>query len=103
MGFILNIPEMSPHIATAQRGVSASPTRQTETPSVKMGDLCVGCIVWLPARDLQAPPIKCSKAGCCGHDDLEDPGYNHPAVVLKIRQRKNSNVPGDLVCTVACV
>jgi hypothetical protein len=103
VGSILDVPEMSPHNATTQRGVSASPTRRTELPPVKMGDLCVGCIVWLPPRDSQSPAIKCSKAGCCGHGNLEDGGYNHSVVVLKIRQRKDSNVPGDLVCTVACV
>jgi hypothetical protein len=94
---------MSPHVGTAQRGVGSSPPRQMEQLPVKMGDICVGCIVWLPPRKSENPAIECSKSGCCGNEELNDAGYNHPVVVLKIRQRKNSNVRGDLVCTVACV
>ncbi len=77
--------------------------RTFERPLVKAGDLCVGCIVWLPARNTEKKNIKCCRRDCCGNNELDDPFYDHPVVVIKIRQRKNSTVRGDLICFVACV
>jgi hypothetical protein len=45
----------------------------------------------------------CNRHDCCGRVALEAEGYDHPVVVLKIRQSINSNILGDLVCTIACV
>ncbi len=72
-------------------------------PRLISGDVCVGCIVWLPPRKDHEPPILCKREGCCGGEVLQDEGYNHPVVVLKIRQSENSRVHGDLMCLVACV
>ncbi|CZT14015.1 uncharacterized protein RAG0_17819 [Rhynchosporium agropyri] len=36
-------------------------------------------------------------------DELKDEGYNHPVVVLKIKQKKRSKEYGDLVLTIAIV
>ena len=85
--------------------LSPAPPRNAllERPAVKAGDLCVGCIVWLPARSSEKKNIKCCKKDCCNNTELDDTGYNHPVVVIKIRQRKNSTVRGDLICYVACV
>ncbi|EMR88680.1 hypothetical protein BcDW1_2673 [Botrytis cinerea BcDW1] len=70
-------------------------------PKVRSGDLCVGCIVWLPSEGFDKS-IKCCKRDCCGKGLGED-GYNNPVVVLKIRQRKGSSIRGDLICYVANV
>ncbi|ESZ92047.1 hypothetical protein SBOR_7577 [Sclerotinia borealis F-4128] len=70
-------------------------------PRVRSGDICVGCIVWLPS-DGRDKNIKCCKRNCCGKGLGED-GYDSPVVVLKIRQRKGSSIRGDLICYVATI
>jgi hypothetical protein len=54
-------------------------------------------------RDSGDVKIKCVCASCPTPEELEEGGYNHPVVVLKIRQAVNSKKVGDLVCDVACV
>jgi hypothetical protein len=75
---------------------------QNDRPHVGAGEVCVGCIVWLPHKVPSASGIKCNKANCCGNE-LEDGGYEHPVVVLSVKQKAGSHVVGDLICTVACV
>ncbi|KAK0106866.1 hypothetical protein ONS95_003588 [Cadophora gregata] len=79
------------------------PRVHTERPALKLGEVCVGCIVWLPSKDVTQQTIRCINNGCCDQEELNDGGHNHPVVVLKITQKKGSDVLGDLVCTVACV
>jgi hypothetical protein len=74
-----------------------------ERSDIQAGDLCVGCIVWLPPKDALNSGIKCVCAGCSASEELDERGYNHPVVVLKIRQNANSTRLGDLVLHVACV
>ncbi|PMD55474.1 uncharacterized protein K444DRAFT_491821, partial [Hyaloscypha bicolor E] len=69
---------------------------------LRKGDVCVGCIVWLPPRKSHDDPVLCNRPDCCGRVALEPEGYDHPVVVLKIWQSINSNILGDLVCTIAC-
>lgn len=64
--------------------------------------MCAGCIVWLPSKVLFAESIKCNKQNCSG-EELDDDGYEHPVVVLGVKQKEGSRVPGDLICTVALV
>lgn len=73
-----------------------------DRPLVVAGDLCVGCIVWLPPRVLSANTLTCGTKNCCGKE-LEDGGYDHPVVVLSMKQKEGSYILGDLICTVACV
>jgi hypothetical protein len=72
-------------------------------PPLITGDICVGCIVWLPPRNDLEEPINCNRNDCCGGEVLHDRGYNHPVVVMSIRQKGHSTVPGDLEFSVACV
>jgi hypothetical protein len=72
-------------------------------PHLRSGDVCVGCIVWLPPRGDHEQPIMCNREGCCGREILEDAGYDHPVVVLSIWQKEHSTRIGDIVCSVACV
>ncbi|KAE8448939.1 hypothetical protein EG329_008735 [Mollisiaceae sp. DMI_Dod_QoI] len=65
-------------------------------------DLCVGCIVWLPSRVESDGGIKCNKQNCCD-GGLDNDAYDHPVVIVNIRQREGSYIKGDLICTVACV
>lgn len=88
---LLGRPPPPPHDTQAQR------------PKLRPEDICVGCIVWLPQKDVNEGGMKCRKDGCCQNSELEEKGYNHPVVVLEIKQRKNSRTFGDLVCVVACV
>ena len=69
--------------------------------NVLAGDLCVGCIVWLPPKVALDSNINCAR--CPAQEEMEEGGYNHPVVVLKIGQKENSTKLGDLVCDVACV
>lgn len=82
-----------------------SPPRDAKVPrpGLRAGDICVGCIVWLPSRKSKHAGIKCNKDACCGHAELGDGGYDHPVLVLNIKQRDESNIAGDLICSVAIV
>ncbi|CZR60742.1 uncharacterized protein PAC_10638 [Phialocephala subalpina] len=75
---------------------------QNSRPRVDPKDLCIGCIVWLPPKLEHHSSITCNKENCCGRE-LDDGGYDHPVVVVKIRQREGSYTRGDVICTVACV
>ncbi len=88
---------------TASYGGPPPNDSQAYRPPLRPKDICVGCIVWLPIKENQGPSIKCRKDGCCGNEELKDEGYNHPIVVLKIKQKKRSKVCGDLVLTIALV
>ncbi|PMD43867.1 hypothetical protein L207DRAFT_562965 [Hyaloscypha variabilis F] len=72
------------------------------SPALIPGDVCVGCIVWLPPKLPHEEDVSCNRHGCCCGTFLKARGYNHPVIVLKIQQRANSRIPGDLICTVAC-
>jgi len=89
--------------ARGSRSPLQPPPAQTERPTLRPGDVCVGCVVWLPSKDTSQRSIRCINDDCCGKGELDDGGYNHPVVVLKIRQENGSVVVGDLICTVACV
>ena len=80
-----------------------SEPRLADKPRVEPGDVCVGCIVWLPPKDTLNSGIQCSCTRCYLPSALEDAGYDHPVVVVKIRQKNGSAIVGDLVCDVACV
>lgn len=96
---------MSPRAFNENSGARAAPPpqRDGERISLNASDVCVGCIVWLPARDFQQIGIKCDRELCCEQSELEEAGYNHPVIVLSIKQRHRSNNVGDLLCSVACV
>lgn len=80
-----------------------SPSRNVKRRKIRPADLCAGCIVWLPAKHDSNGGIKCCCARCPVAEGLDDGGYNHPVIVLKICQATDSNVRGNLVCEVACV
>ncbi|PVH81861.1 hypothetical protein DL98DRAFT_570956 [Cadophora sp. DSE1049] len=85
--------------ARGSRSPLQPPPVQTDRPTLSPGDVCVGCIVWLPSKDGTRPSIRCINDDCCGKEELDDGGHNHPVVVLKIKQKKDSAVVGDLVTT----
>ncbi|EPE35912.1 hypothetical protein GLAREA_05250 [Glarea lozoyensis ATCC 20868] len=74
-----------------------SEAQQDDRPVVKITDLCVGCIVWLPAKSELNGGIKCTCTGCIQAVDLEDPGYNHPVLVVRIQLSDNL---AETVCDV---
>ncbi|KAE9377631.1 hypothetical protein N431DRAFT_500434 [Stipitochalara longipes BDJ] len=81
---------------------TAQPRNDQRSPALKPGDVCAGCIVWLPPKFNHEDPVLCNRHGCCGGAALDDGGYNHPVVVIEIKQKQNSRQLGDLICTVAC-
>ena len=91
-----------------QIAVTAPPTspqhQQNNNPRLRLlpGDVCVGFVVWLPPYKSRNAAIHCTKLSCAG-EELGERGYDHPVVVLRIRQREDSRVLGDLICTVAFV
>ncbi|KAH9213955.1 hypothetical protein DL95DRAFT_462615 [Leptodontidium sp. 2 PMI_412] len=87
----------------ASHGHLQPPPIHTDKPHLNPGDVCVGCIVWLPPKDFTRPSFRCVNKNCCRNEELDDGGHNHPVVVLKIRQKKGSTVIGELICTVASV
>jgi hypothetical protein len=81
-----------------------SESHQTERPRVNFTDLCVGCIVWLPVKTELNGGIKCNCAACIPAVDLEDGGYGHPVVVVRIRLNVTSRpLTITTVCDVVCV
>ncbi|KAH6679310.1 hypothetical protein B0J14DRAFT_294746 [Halenospora varia] len=56
-------------------------------PEVRIEQLGEGCIVWLPAKDENEPgTITCIRNSCCSNRELTKGGYNHPVLLLKIKQ-----------------
>lgn len=102
----MKLPAMPSTYHRQQAAAGSLPTRaQTNhrTPSLRTGDICRGCIVWLPPKSSHDDAILCNRDGCCNRSALQEGGYDHPVVVLKIRQKENSSLCGDIVCTVVCV
>jgi hypothetical protein len=77
-----------------------SEAQQQDRPVVKITDLCVGGIVWLPVKSELNGGIKCSCTDCGPAIDLEDLGYNHPVLVVRIKLNDNLS---ETVCDVVCV
>ncbi|KAH8684253.1 hypothetical protein BGZ60DRAFT_547726 [Tricladium varicosporioides] len=96
---------MATHAVHENAGPRSAPFPEArwKRPKLSERELCVGCIVWLPERGTQQVGIKCNNSFCCGESELGDKGYNHPAVVLSIKQKHGSTIVGDLTCSVACV
>jgi hypothetical protein len=74
---------------------------QNNRASLRAGDICVGCIVWLPEQLLNDQSLQCIQSNC--GEVLDVRGYNHPVVVLSIRQNEISKVSGDLITSIALV
>lgn len=56
-------------------------------PEVRIEQLGEGCIVWLPAKDENEPgTITSIRNSCCSNRELTKGGYNHPVLLLKIKQ-----------------
>ncbi|PQE06263.1 hypothetical protein CJF30_00005215 [Rutstroemia sp. NJR-2017a BBW] len=65
------------------------PTRNQHNPrpKVRIQSIGEGCILWLPARnENESGKIICIRDSCCSGSELDNEGYNHPVLVLKIRQ-----------------
>ena len=72
---------------------------QNQRSRIKVQHLKVGCIVWLPSREDDDESIKCIRELCCSNQELQDGGYNHPVVVLKV----SPNNFGDAVYSIVQV
>ncbi|PVH70752.1 hypothetical protein DL98DRAFT_521432 [Cadophora sp. DSE1049] len=77
----------------------SSSSNQNPRSHIKIQHLGVGCIVWLPSRGDDDKSIKCIRELCCSNRELQDGGYNHPVVVLKV----SPNHFGDVVCSIVKV
>ncbi|PMD28802.1 hypothetical protein L207DRAFT_642860 [Hyaloscypha variabilis F] len=67
--------------------VLPSNTWRDPRPEVRIEHLGEGCIVWLPAKDEnETGTITCIRDSCCSNRELTKEGYNHPVLVLKIKQ-----------------
>ncbi|KAG9229063.1 hypothetical protein BJ875DRAFT_547272 [Amylocarpus encephaloides] len=77
--------------------------RHSERLKVEAGHVCIGCIIWLPAKGELNGEITCCCGGCSIPEKLEEAGYDHPVMIVNIHQRKGSSTIGDLVCDVVCI
>jgi hypothetical protein len=73
-------------------------SNQNPRPHIKIQHLGVGCIVWLPSRGDDDRSIKCIRE-LCSNQELQDGGYNHPVIVLKV----SPNNFGDAVYSIVQV
>ncbi|PQE05441.1 hypothetical protein CJF30_00011389 [Rutstroemia sp. NJR-2017a BBW] len=56
-------------------------------PKVRIELLGEGCIVWLPDKnENETGKVICIRDSCCFGTELDNEGYNHPVLVLKIKQ-----------------
>ncbi|KAB8294815.1 hypothetical protein EYC80_006776 [Monilinia laxa] len=63
-----------------------SPDGTGSRPRLKVKDICVGCIVWLPPKVESDESIKCVRDGsCCDGIELDSAGYNHPVIILQVQ------------------
>jgi hypothetical protein len=85
-----------------KQGVRDSqPSEVQKSMPLEARDICVGCIVWLPKYIPDGPSLQCIQSNCS--DVLGIGGYNHPVVVLSVRQNGTSRTIGDLIITIALV
>jgi hypothetical protein len=87
---------LSPKVSPPKTSTSRPTTNRSV---VRPGDVCVGCILWLPERPDNSADIYCSKTG----QVLGPNGYDHPVVVTGVKQKSGSRQEGDLVITIAMV
>lgn len=56
---------------------------------IAIKELAPGCIVWLPAKAESDrnnnSMIKCIRLPCCGNEELNVKGYDHPVLILEIK------------------
>jgi hypothetical protein len=94
------LPTRISHEASGNAIIRPSPlNNRRPRPHVKVQHLGVGCIVWLPARRDENKSIKCIREFCCSNGELQEGGYDHPVVVLKV----SSNNLGDAVYSIVTV
>lgn len=65
--------------------------------------LMPGCIVWLSNYEDGHEPILCVQNHECNDKVKEKDGRNHPVLILRINQRRGSNIFGDVILDVALV
>ncbi|KAF7931128.1 uncharacterized protein EAE97_009337 [Botrytis byssoidea] len=63
--------------------------------------LMPGCIVWLSNYEDGHEPIVCVQNHECNDKVKEKDGRNHPVMILRINQRRGSNIVGDVILDVA--
>ncbi|TGO18769.1 hypothetical protein BPAE_0365g00010 [Botrytis paeoniae] len=63
--------------------------------------LMPGCIVWLSNYQDGHEPIICVQNHECNDKVKDKDGRNHPVMILRINQRRGSNIVGDVILDVA--
>lgn len=85
------------------RWASDRPMLPVEELPVLPEEICVGSVVWLRQRFYKDEDITCVRPRHCDGFKLENEGYRHLLVILKIWQRSGSAEPGDLMLGVSDV
>jgi len=75
-------------------------SRNRFPPIVLPHEMGVGNILLLPVQ-YNYVVIRCARNHKCDKEGIMDDGYGHPVVVMKIQQRRGSEIPGDLMCICA--
>ncbi|KAG9229062.1 hypothetical protein BJ875DRAFT_475893 [Amylocarpus encephaloides] len=65
-------------------------------------ELCVGCIVWLPAKKTHHSDIHCVSESCPTQEALDEGGYDHPDLVVRIWD-DSPDTSGSLICDILCL
>ncbi|KAF8855499.1 hypothetical protein BDZ45DRAFT_692538 [Acephala macrosclerotiorum] len=83
-------------------GLIPNPANTWMNPKVvKLEELCVGSIPFLPRKEQWNVDIFCVRDHHCNGRVLPLQAWNRPFVILRIVQREGSQVPGDLMCDCA--
>jgi hypothetical protein len=77
--------------------VTSTSHNRNPRPSLRVQDLAVGCVVWLPCKEDDDKTVKCIRELCCFNRELNEGGFNHPVVVLEVRE----DCFGHTLCSIA--
>ncbi|KAM0138744.1 hypothetical protein ACHAO1_003343 [Botrytis cinerea] len=82
-------------------GIKRKPAMVPKKYPLRPEHLMPGCIVWLSNYQDGHEPIICVQNHECNDKVKEKDGRNHPVMILRINQRRGSDVIGDVILDVA--
>ncbi|KAF7946165.1 hypothetical protein EAE96_009168 [Botrytis aclada] len=86
---------------TEDFAIQRQPAMTPKKYPLRAQHLMPGCIVWLSEYEEGHEPIVCVQTHECNDNVKDKDGRNHPVMILRINQRRGSNIIGDVILDVA--